>query len=229
MMGTMTDASKATASANSRTNPTAGGAAQRQHILDIALSLMAQRGVDGTSMRDLATAAGLNVASLYHYFPSKRDLLVAVLDEQGFLDDLAATDTIESLDETGRLVDLLSTMLSSMLEVEDFVRLMLGEVLRGDETAHGVGVELFAVFQQSLESWLTENRPDLCQGPGAPAVARMLRAMMVGLFFEHVAGMLEGEPGDAADVFNRRSQEVAEILSRVDPTVSTSVTDATGA
>ena len=180
-------------------------------------------------MRDLATAAGLNVASLYHYFPSKHDLLVAVLDDQGFLDDLSATDTMEGLDEAGRLADLLSTMLNSMLEVEDFVRLMLGEVLRGDETAHGVGAELFAVFQASLESWLTENRPDLCEGPGAPAVGRMLRAMMVGLFFEHVAGMLESEPGEAADVFNRRSQEVAEILGQVDRTLSTGTTDAAGA
>ena len=45
------------------------GSATRRRILEIALSLMAQRGVDGTSMRDLASAAGLNVASLYHYFP----------------------------------------------------------------------------------------------------------------------------------------------------------------
>ena len=34
-------------------------------------------------MRDLASAAGLNVASLYHYFPSKRDLLESVLDRAG--------------------------------------------------------------------------------------------------------------------------------------------------
>jgi AcrR family transcriptional regulator len=57
----------------------------RSRILQISLSLMSQRGVDGTSMRDLAAAAGLNVASLYHYFPSKRDLLEAVLVEHGFL------------------------------------------------------------------------------------------------------------------------------------------------
>ena len=41
-------------------------------------------------MRNLATATGLNVASLYHYFPSKRDLLVAVLEERGFVDGLGA-------------------------------------------------------------------------------------------------------------------------------------------
>ena len=61
------------------------GSTTRRRILEIALTLMAQRGVDGTSMRDLASAAGLNVASLYHYFPSKRDLLESVLIEQGFL------------------------------------------------------------------------------------------------------------------------------------------------
>ena len=69
-----------------RGTATAGeGSATRRRILQIALTLMAQRGVDGTSMRDLASAAGLNVASLYHYFPSKRDLSESVLIEQGFL------------------------------------------------------------------------------------------------------------------------------------------------
>ena len=53
-----------------RGTPVVGeGSATRRRILQIALTLMAQRGVDGTSVRDLASAAGLNVASLYHYFP----------------------------------------------------------------------------------------------------------------------------------------------------------------
>ena len=61
------------------------GTSTRQRILQIALTLMSQKGVDATSMRDLASAAGLNVASLYHYFPSKRELLESVLVEHGFL------------------------------------------------------------------------------------------------------------------------------------------------
>src|ERR1700758_5226595 len=61
------------------------GSATRRRILEIALSLMSQRGVDGTSMRDLASACDLTVASLYHYCPSKRELLEAVLVEHGFL------------------------------------------------------------------------------------------------------------------------------------------------
>ena len=50
---------------------------QRDRILDATLSLMARVGAHGTSMRAVASACGLNVATLYHYFPSKHDLLQA--------------------------------------------------------------------------------------------------------------------------------------------------------
>jgi AcrR family transcriptional regulator len=173
---------------------------------------MSQRGVDGTSMRDLASAAGLNVASLYHYFPSKRELLVAVLDERGFLADLAAARPAALTREAADgLAELLDDILRSMLEVEAFIRLMMGEVMRGDETAHAVGVELFAATQASLERWLAEAEPKLCAGPGAPAVARMLRATLIGLFFEHVAGVLDDD-GDTAAAFRARAFEAAEVL-----------------
>jgi AcrR family transcriptional regulator len=198
-----------------RTPPRQTGETQRQHILAVALSLMAQGGVDGTSMRDLASAAGLNVASLYHYFPSKRDLLVAVLEEQGFMDTLASTPAPAlAQDPAPGLGDLLTDILLSMLEVEDFVRLMLGEVMRGDETAHAVGVELFAATQDSLEQWLDGAQPSLCDAESRPAMARMLRAMVVGLFFEHVAGVLGEEGTDPAQVFRQRARESAAFFNR---------------
>ena len=137
------------------------GTNQRQRILSVALSLMATQGVDGTSMRNLAAATGLNVASLYHYFPSKRDLLVAVLEERGFVDDLSASQPSLSRDPAAGLADLLNDILQSMLEVEEFIRLMMGEVMRGDDTAYAVGNDLFAATQASLERWLGEQQPAL--------------------------------------------------------------------
>jgi AcrR family transcriptional regulator len=204
-----------TPSSLDRPTPRPEGVNQRQHILAVALSLMAQHGVDGTSMRDLAGATGLNVASLYHYFPSKRELLVAVLEEHGFVENLVATSPPSlTRDQATGLADLLADILGSMLEVEDFVRLMLGEVLRGDETAHAVGVDLFRATQVSLERWLEENRPDLC-GPNARVVmARILRAVLVGTFMEHVAGVLGDDGGDPAEVFRQRARESAELFER---------------
>jgi AcrR family transcriptional regulator len=186
---------------------------QRQHILDTALALMAQRGVAGTSMRDLAAATGLNVASLYHYFPSKQDLLVAVLAERGFLDDIAiTTPTPGARTPRVRLADLLNELLQSMLEVEDFVRLMLGEVMRNDQTALSVGHELLATTQRALEHWIEQDQPELARGAGPDAVARMLRATVIGLFFEHVAGVMGGDDPSAA--LRARAEEIASILHR---------------
>jgi AcrR family transcriptional regulator len=184
----------------------------RQHILSTALSLMAQQGVDGTSMRNLATATGLNVASLYHYFPSKRDLLVAVLEERGFVDDLTAPSrTALSGEPATELAGLLHDILTSMLEVEDFIRLMMGEVMRGDDTAYAVGEDLFAATQTTLERWLSEQDPPVCPPDEQAAMARLLRSLLVGLFFEHVAGVFDGGE-DSEVVFLTRSEEIAALL-----------------
>jgi len=191
------------------------GSGQRERILRTALSLMSQHGVTGTSMRNLAAATGLNVATLYHYFPSKRDLLVAVLDAHGMVDNLAAAVPPSlAQDPAVGLVDLLTDILISMLEVEDFIRLMLGEVMRGDETAHAVGVDLFAATQDSLERWLTETEPSICEPASRPAMARMLRAMVVGMFFEHIAGVLNEPDEDPEDVLRTRAKEVAAFFDR---------------
>lgn len=114
-------------------------------------------------------------------------------------------------DRADGLAELLDDMMGSMLEVEEFVRLMLGEVLRGDETAHSVGVELFAATQESLERWVAENETAISERAGAPALARLLRAVIVGLFFEHVAGVLDDD-GDVAAAFRKRAEEAAAVL-----------------
>jgi AcrR family transcriptional regulator len=40
-----------------------------------AIGLMGEHGYEGTSMRDIAGAAGVSVAALYYHFPGKLDLL----------------------------------------------------------------------------------------------------------------------------------------------------------
>jgi AcrR family transcriptional regulator len=186
----------------------------RHRILKIALSLMSQRGVDGTSMRDLAAASGLNVASLYHYFPSKRELLEAVLVEQGYFPVRARRPREdEDTSPEAQLAVLLTNILQAMFEVEEFVRLMTGEAMRGEETARAVGLDLFSTYQASIEEWLVRHRPDLDQRSGAPAVARMIGAMIVGIFVMHAAGVLGTEEEGLAEMVEQRAREAAQILT----------------
>ena len=51
----------------------------RARCLAAALDLMASDGFNGTSMRDIARAAGTSLSNLYNHFESKSDVLVALL------------------------------------------------------------------------------------------------------------------------------------------------------
>ncbi len=48
----------------------------RQRILDTALQLFATNGYEGTTMRDIAAAAGCSLGLTYRYFASKEDLVL---------------------------------------------------------------------------------------------------------------------------------------------------------
>lgn len=48
-------------------------------IREAATSLIAQRGYEAMSMRELAAEVGVQAAALYRYFPTKQDLLFALM------------------------------------------------------------------------------------------------------------------------------------------------------
>lgn len=48
--------------------------AKRQHILDIAASVFANRGYHNTAVKDIVAAAGISVGSFYFYFKGKEQL-----------------------------------------------------------------------------------------------------------------------------------------------------------
>ncbi|MDB4960067.1 MAG: transcriptional regulator, TetR family [Myxococcales bacterium] len=55
--------------------------ATRKHLLERALKLFQQRGVEATTMRDIAKAAGMSLGAAYYYFPSKEALVFAYYDD----------------------------------------------------------------------------------------------------------------------------------------------------
>jgi AcrR family transcriptional regulator len=50
------------------------------------LDAFAEHGYDGTSVRDIASRAGISIGGLYYHFESKQDALVGLL--QGFMEDV---------------------------------------------------------------------------------------------------------------------------------------------
>ncbi|HEX3649116.1 MAG TPA: TetR/AcrR family transcriptional regulator [Pseudonocardiaceae bacterium] len=51
----------------------------RQALLDAAIDVVSQHGVDGTSLRDVCSRVGVRLPTLYHFYGDKQGLLDAVL------------------------------------------------------------------------------------------------------------------------------------------------------
>lgn len=179
----------------------------RTRILDAALALMSEQGSAAATMRQLAAASGLNVATLYHYFGSKADLLHSVLEERRYGERLSTEEPPldPSLAPRERLSHLLEWLWASALEEEAVFRLLVGEAIRGEPAATAHATDLVAALATTIEGWLERGFPELTGDRGA--LARLLRAQVFSLVVEHLA-----LGGVAVAAARRRGEELAAVV-----------------
>lgn len=198
--------------------PTGGPSAptgpdQRARILDTALGLVSELGSAGTSMRRLAAACGLNVATIYHYFPSKADLLRALIEERRYGERMAADEPAidPDLPPDERLRTFLRWVTDRTLEEETVLRLLLGEGLRGDATARQTATALVGALDETVTGWLVSGFPELrTAGPSPEVVARLVRRSLLAIVAEHLAT-------DTADVESHADDLVAVVFGPGQP------------
>ena len=108
------------------------GVRRRQQILDSAITLLAQRGVDRASLRTVGEAIGVSHTALRHYFSSRDELLVEAyrMHEARAAQDAPATDEsavglIVAAAERNRsipgLVELYATLTTDALQEQHAV------------------------------------------------------------------------------------------------------------
>jgi AcrR family transcriptional regulator len=58
---------------------------QREKLLETALTLFAERGFEGTTIKELSERAGVSMGLMYHYFKNKESLLEAIVSKHSFI------------------------------------------------------------------------------------------------------------------------------------------------
>jgi AcrR family transcriptional regulator len=100
---------------------------RREELLRISAKLFRQKGFDGTSIRDISSAAGMHSGSPFYHFKTKQDILVAVM-EQGLAEGLRRTEEVMalSLPPEQKLTRLIRAQLGTILEDgSDFIPVLL--------------------------------------------------------------------------------------------------------
>ena len=106
-------------------------------IIDTAQRLFSLKGFDGTSVRDIAEEAGVNVAMISYYFGSKEKLLEAIFEikigrVQMRVEELLKDNSISTIQKINTLVD---EHIEKMMDSQQFYKIMISEQINNTNTA----------------------------------------------------------------------------------------------
>ncbi len=135
----------------------------RSLLLRSALYCFAEHGFEGTSIRKIATRAGLSMGLLYHYFPSKEALLQALFAQSVELIQGCFLEVADQADPRRRLELLLRVAFRVMKEHRDFYRVSYGVRMQPGVVA-GLSEQILlwntALHAQFLELLHAAGAPD---------------------------------------------------------------------
>jgi AcrR family transcriptional regulator len=109
--------------------PASGKGKRASHVYRIAAEIMCQKGYEGTSMNDIADAAGLTKAGIYHYIRGKEDLLFEIMTyAMDNLDQRVIAPAQEIADAEERLRKIVEGHTRSLLEGVGAITIVLEEM-----------------------------------------------------------------------------------------------------
>jgi AcrR family transcriptional regulator len=158
----------------------AKGVIKREAILDAALVVFSQVGFQGSTLREIARECGVSHQSLMHYFPSKQELLIAVLHRR---DERLRRHFREP---TGMAVEELISLAEYNASAPGHIELFsaaAAEATAADHPGHEYYTEFYHELVGSMTTYLglAEERGMLKPGISPEEAARVVLALVDGL------------------------------------------------
>ena len=161
----------------------------RNKIIEAAIRLIGEKGVEGTSLADIARDVGISKGTLYYYYSIKNDLIFDIT--QDHMDKI--TENIFSLIEENKgkisWQDMIKLLIEMLLKSETRTRLhlyLIQEVLSGNEDLKKRFVETYTHWFQMIQDGyeiLSTRKKDLT------VHARILVSVIDGLIIQASMGI----------------------------------------
>lgn len=185
---------------------------RRNHILEAAAKVFAERGYHRATIKDVARAAGVSDGSIYNVFENKTALLLSLLDPLAAVSNSAGPSPTEGADASARLEGYIRQRWDAFSpETLQVLRSVLAEALVNDELRH-----LF--FDRVLAPALNNGRVDVAKAmersaagaePGValrPLIGAILGLILLRLLGDEVTAQhWETFPGRLAQLFSSTS------------------------
>ncbi|APE33935.1 TetR family transcriptional regulator [Nocardia mangyaensis] len=155
---------------------------RRPELLAAATEYVLDHGIDGVSLRPVATALGVSHATLLRHFKSKDELLLCVGDKirGDFVRSWQQDEQFSTASSSAELVRMVWTRLCEPREQRQFILLfqLVGRAARRPADAQALAPSI-------VDDWLTPIEERLCADGWPADEARTLATLVLG----HIRGL----------------------------------------
>ena len=180
----------------------AAQAQRRKKVMDAAVLLAAEGGLEALRIRDLVASTGVSSATIYRYFASKEHLLLAALADQHFALHPPGDTPREGATPTERVVNLLRGPTDTLTSAPRLSAAVLRAVTSGEA---GVAPLLASLMEPLVEETAHAIR---LENP-TPADYQLARTIQA-VWFAAVVGWVSA--GETADSINHAVETAAHQL-----------------
>lgn len=156
----------------------ATGQNSRGEILKVALQLFSDRGFDGVTMRELASAANVTTPTVYHFFKDKRGIYrAALLEAYDRMAFIAEAELAPGLSPQDLLYEAIMGQMARHDEDKTAYALFLRDMLDTDSSIRSEAVrDTFTTVYRSMIGLIRGLNPQL----DPDAVTRLVMALFAG-------------------------------------------------
>lgn len=132
---------------------------KRRIILDAALKTFVRRGYSETRVSEIASEAGVAEGTLYNYFPSKEDLLLALFDEKwsGIIDEIK--NKISRFDDPNKKLKAIFSLVIRMFKGDrQLAELFMVDVKQSSIFLNNYTINRIIEFLALIEEILEEGK-----------------------------------------------------------------------
>lgn len=124
---------------------------KKEHIINVAIELFAEKGFEGTSIRDLAAKADVNIAMVNYYFGSKDKLFEAMVEHKStyMKERLEEISNDKKKTEIQKIDAVVEIYVNRILSQHHYHRLIHQEIML--QQREGVHKSIISMFSKNLQ------------------------------------------------------------------------------
>jgi AcrR family transcriptional regulator len=184
-------------------------AQRREQIMAAAARVFAQKGYPNTTTREIADEADIAEGTLYNYFNSKREILLAIFSSAETLMETILLEG-DQLDSREAMVRMFESALGLSELHLSFTRILLTEAMVDDGVLQDFVWGMLERTHQRLEAYMAER---IANGTYRSIDPTLCAQLALGMFFALIAPIIRGvEPPPSPEQRHLLADTVVSLL-----------------